>query len=100
MLLDAAAQTGDVRQDPAPFVLQKALSDFFVEYELIFHVDEPAKRVLILSELHTHIQDAFNEEGVQIMSPHFESQPNERVFVPKSQWFPKSKGAASAQERR
>jgi hypothetical protein len=27
--------------------------------------------------------------GVQIMSPAFESQPEQRVVVPKSQWFPK-----------
>jgi small-conductance mechanosensitive channel len=90
MLLHAAEQTAGIRKDPAPRVLQKTLSDFYVEYELVFHVDEPSKRVTMLSELHTHIQDQFNEEGVQIMSPHFEGQPNEKVFVPKSQWFPKS----------
>jgi small-conductance mechanosensitive channel len=89
MLLQAAAETDGVRQDPPPRVIQRALSDFHVEYELIFNVDDPAKRLAILSELHTHIQDNFNEEGVQIMTPHYESQPNERVFVPKSQWFPK-----------
>jgi hypothetical protein len=35
-----------------------------------------------------HIQDAFNEAGVQIMAPAFESQPEQKVIVPKSQWFP------------
>ena len=89
MLLDAASETDGIRKDPVPRVLQRALSDFFVEYELIFNVDDPAKRLLILSELHTHIQDHFNEESVQMMTPHYESQPHERVFVPKSQWFPK-----------
>jgi small-conductance mechanosensitive channel len=97
MLLQAASQTEGVRSDPVPFVLQKALSDFFVEYELIFNVDNPARRGLILSEVHTHIQDAFNEAGVQIMSPHFESQPNEKVFVPRSQWFQKSMTEAATQ---
>ena len=79
---------------------QKALSDFFVEYELVFNVNEPSKRVTILSELHTYIQDLFNEEGVQIMSPHYEGQPNERVVVPKSQWFPKSVEASAGKDRR
>ena len=88
MLLRAAEQTAGVRKDPAPRVWQKALSDFYVEYELVVNLDKPEERVPVLSELHTHIQDAFNENGVQIMSPHYESQPGEKVFVPKSQWFP------------
>jgi small-conductance mechanosensitive channel len=81
-------------------VHQNALSDFFVEYELLFNIDNPADRVPILSELHTRIQDVFNEEGVQIMSPHFESQPGERVFVPKSKWFPKSAPVSAVNDRR
>jgi len=87
MLLHAAEQTTGVRKDPAPRVWQKALADFFVEYELVVSLDDPEQRVSILSELHMHIQDAFNEQGVQIMSPHFEGQPHEPVFVPKSKWF-------------
>jgi small-conductance mechanosensitive channel len=87
MLLYAADQTSGVRKEPAPRVWQTALSDFYVEYELVVNLDHPEERVPVLSELHMHIQDAFNEQGVQIMSPHFETQPNEKVFVPKSQWF-------------
>ena len=89
MLLKAAAETTGVRKDPAPRVWQKALSDFYVEYELVFNLDHPQERTPILSELHKHIQDAFNEQGVQIMSPHFLSQPDDKVYVPKSQWFTK-----------
>jgi small-conductance mechanosensitive channel len=100
MLLRAAEQTSAVRRNPAPRVHQKALSDFFVEYELIFNIDDPAERVSILSELHTRIQDVFNEEGVQIMSPHFESQPSEKIFVPKSAWFPKPTQASAVKDRR
>jgi small-conductance mechanosensitive channel len=95
MLLHAADQTTGVRKDPAPRVWQKALSDFYVEYELVFNLDHPEERVAILSELHKHIQDAFNEQGVQIMSPHFEMQPGEKVYVPKSQWFAKSTSASA-----
>ena len=82
MLLSAAERTDGVRKDPAPRVWQKALSDFYVEYELLVNLDHPEDRLPILSELHMHIQDAFNEQGVQIMSPHFEGQPNEKVVVP------------------
>ncbi|HJX91042.1 MAG TPA: hypothetical protein VJ372_11130, partial [Pyrinomonadaceae bacterium] len=58
---------------------------------------EPHERVPILSELHMHIQDAFNEHGVQIMSPHFETQPREKVFVPRSQWFSTSTDSGKRQ---
>jgi small-conductance mechanosensitive channel len=88
MLLKAAHQTTGVRKDPAPRVWQKALSDFYVEYELVVSLDQPQERVPILSELHGHIQDRFNEQGVQIMSPAFESQPEQKVFVPRELWFP------------
>jgi small-conductance mechanosensitive channel len=87
LLLQAAARTTGVRKEPAPRVLQKALSDFYIQYDLIINIDRPEERSPILSELHTHILDAFNEHSVQIMSPHFESQPHEKVFVPRSQWF-------------
>jgi small-conductance mechanosensitive channel len=86
MLLLAAEQTNGIRKEPKPFVLQRSLSDFYVEYELRFHVQRPEERIFVLSELHGHIQDAFNESGVQIMSPHFEAQPEGRVLVPRSQW--------------
>lgn len=89
LLLAAASRTNGVRTEPTPRVWQKALSNFYVEYELVVNLDHPEERLPILSELHMHIQDAFNEAGVQIMSPAFESQPEKKVFVPKSQWFPK-----------
>jgi small-conductance mechanosensitive channel len=94
LLLQAADQTAGLRKDPAPRVWQKALSDFYVEYELVVNLDHPEERVQILSELHSHIQDVFNEQGVQIMSPAFESQPEEKIVVPKSKWFPKPAGVS------
>ncbi|TDN62743.1 mechanosensitive ion channel domain-containing protein [Paraburkholderia sp. BL10I2N1] len=88
MLTIAAGRTRHLLGEPAPFVLQRALSDFYVEYELYASMENPAQRPLILSELHGHILDVFNEYGVQIMSPHFEEQPDANVVVPKSGWFP------------
>lgn len=87
MLLLAAARTDGVRQEPSPFVHQKALGDWYVEYDLNFHVDNPARRPELLSALHRNIQDAFNEFGVQIMSPHFIAQPDKAVLSPKEQWY-------------
>ena len=87
LLLRAAGKTSGVRNELAPRVWQRALSNFYVEYELVLNLDHPEERIAILSELHTHIQDAFNEAGIQIMVPAFESQPEKKLIVPKSEWF-------------
>ena len=86
LLLLAAGRTEAVRRTPPPRVIQAALGDFYVEYLLIVALDHPEQQKLVLSTLHGHIQDVFNEYGVQIMSPHFEGQPAEKVVVPKPAW--------------
>lgn len=86
LLLLGATRTQGVRTDPPPKVLQRELSDFYVQYHLMVHLREEKNRAEVMSELHAQIQDAFNEFGTQIMSPHFESQPERKVFVPKPQW--------------
>jgi small-conductance mechanosensitive channel len=86
LLLLAAERTAGVRKQPRPRVMQKALSDFYVEYVLLVHIDRAEDRLPVLSELHAQIQDAFNEFGVQIMSPHFEKQPKNTVTVPPANW--------------
>jgi len=87
MLELAAERTDGLRKDPKPFVVQKALSDFYVEYDLNAFLVRPELRVLTLSALHAHIQDLFNEHGVQIMSPHYEADPDSTVVVPKAHWY-------------
>jgi small-conductance mechanosensitive channel len=87
LLLGAASETTGIRKEPGPFVLQRSLSDFYVEYQLVARIEgDPTDRPRILSELHARIQDAFNEAGVQIMSPHFVLQPDKPVVVPRDQW--------------
>jgi small-conductance mechanosensitive channel len=86
LLVRAARRTPGVRPEPPPRVLQRALSDFAVEYELHVSLDRPEQRRVVLSDLHAQILDAFNEFGVQILSPHFEAQPGEKVVVPPSRW--------------
>ena len=86
MLLAAAGRVPRILATPAPFIVQRALSDFYVEYDLRCAIADTKTRFAVLSELHAEIQDEFNTHGVQIMSPHFEGQPVQPVVVPKANW--------------
>jgi len=87
MLLLAAERTAGLLREPQPFVLQTSLDDFYVSYELNAYTDRPLEMATIYSDLHKNIQDAFNEFNVQIMSPHYESDPSQIKIVPKEQWY-------------
>jgi len=69
-------------------VRQTALSDFYVEYRLVAQTTAASahQRADVLNRLHSTIQDVFNENGVQIMSPHYMLDPPEPQVVPKSRW--------------
>jgi small-conductance mechanosensitive channel len=71
LLIEAARKTPCILVEPKPFVLQTALNDFYVTYELNAHTDDPQQMVNTYSALHRNIQDTFNEAGVEIMSPHY-----------------------------
>ena len=88
MLLQAASHTPGLMADPAPYVVQTALSDWYVEYRLVCYAgpESPAKRARVLGNLHANIQDAFNEYGVQIMSPHYMADKDHPVVVAKENW--------------
>jgi len=88
LLLMAAEKTDGVLREPAPFVLQKSLDDFYITYELNAYTNEPQRMSRTYSDLHQNIQDAFNEYGVQIMSPNYEADRDKPTFVPKDQWYP------------
>ncbi len=87
LLLLAAERTPGLRPTPKPIVLQAALCDFYVQYTLLVPLENPARRMPTLTDLHANIQDAFNEFGVQIMSPNYEADPEGRKIVPKDRWF-------------
>jgi small-conductance mechanosensitive channel len=88
MLLRAAERTEHLAHDPAPRVLQTALEDFYVRYQLNCCAETAHSRIEVLARLHANIQDVFNENGVQIMSPNFRAQPDQPVLVPKERWEP------------
>ena len=86
LLLEAARRTPDVQSTPAPFVAQASLSDFYVQYVLRARIADVQRRLIVRSTLHANIQDAFNEAGVQIMSPNYEADPEAPKIVPKARW--------------
>jgi len=87
MLLMAAGQVEGICKAPEPYVFQRALTDFYTEYELYALVELPMERLAVLSALHGKIQDVFNTYGVQIMSPQYYEQPPQPLIVPKEKWF-------------
>jgi len=93
LLTDSAAQTGEILSEPAPRVIQTALSDWYPEYTLISYIKNPQQRTAVISELNGHIQDAFNDAEVAIMSPHYNSDTPEPLVIPRNRWFPKVPGA-------
>ena len=95
LLLDAAAATEHVRKDPKPFVLQTALNDFYVAYELNAYTDVPREMQYIYSDLHQNIQDKFNEAGVEICSPHFSALRDGNTIAMPEQYLSKDYVAPS-----
>jgi small-conductance mechanosensitive channel len=87
LLLEAAGRTSGVKKDPAPFVLQQELQQVQIAYQLNAYTDQPERMMRTYSELHKNIQDAFNEYGVQIMTPFYEGDKSEPLVVPKDKWY-------------
>lgn len=69
MLIEAALRTPGILHEPYPFVLETGLNDWYPVYQINAYTREAQKMALIYSELFQNIQDRFNEEGVEIMSP-------------------------------
>ncbi|MCX6247387.1 MAG: mechanosensitive ion channel family protein [Bacteroidetes bacterium] len=86
MLKEAAGRTEGLLKQPPPFVLQKALGDFAVNYELNVYCDNASAMLIQYTGLHQNILDVFNENNVQIMTPAYMGDPETPKVVPKDQW--------------
>lgn len=71
LLIEAALNTPGAVDDPRPFVLSTSLSDWYPVYQVNAYIKEADRLAQIYSDLHQNIQDRFNAEGVEIMSPHY-----------------------------
>jgi small-conductance mechanosensitive channel len=87
MLLEAAGRTADLLREPPPFVLLKALGDFCITYEINAYCADASAMIQVFKELHRNILDIFNEYGVQIMTPAYEGDPDQRKVVPRENWY-------------
>jgi small-conductance mechanosensitive channel len=87
LLIAAAERTPGVLREPAPFVLQTGLGDFYVSYELNAYTDRPGQMVETYADLHRNVLDSFNEFGVQITSPNYVLDPAQAKVVPREQWY-------------
>lgn len=87
VLKEAALATEHILEDPKPFVLQTSLDDFYVSYELNAFTNQPNKMALIYSGLHQNIQDKCNENGIEILSAHYQAnRPGSESTIPKEYW--------------
>lgn len=98
MLLLAAERTTGLSTNKQPFVQQTLLGDYAVTYELNVYCDQVDRIIDLYSQLHRNIQDVFNEYGVQIMTPSYESDTPDAKIVPKEKWFSPPAKAPAADE--
>ncbi len=89
LLLAAALKTNHIKKDPSPFVLQTSLDDFYVSYQINAYTENSGQASRIYSDLHANIQDAFNEAGVEIMSPHYRAARDGNLSTMPPEYLPK-----------
>ena len=83
LLLSAAETTAGIASEPEPFVLQTALNDYHISYELTACVEDVNRYRETLSALLGSIQDAFGQAKVEILSPMYNAvRDGNRSTVP------------------
>lgn len=88
-LIEAASRTELILKDPAPFVLQTSLDDFYVSYQINGYTRDPNKQAIIYSNLHQNIQDVCNERNIEILSPHYRAARDGNMTTIPESYLPK-----------
>jgi small-conductance mechanosensitive channel len=73
LLIEAALKTPHIHHKPAPFVLQTALNDFSISYQINAYTKDAGKMPLIYSELYKNILELFRDAGIELMTPHYQA---------------------------
>jgi small-conductance mechanosensitive channel len=82
-----ASRTPGIDSSVEPFVYTLSLNQFDITHELNVVLAPGASYWETKSLLNRNVLDAFNEYGVQIMTPAYEGDPEEIKVVPKARWF-------------
>ncbi len=69
LMCEGARRTKYILDEPAPRVLETKFGDYYVAYELRAWTDYPDVMQYTFADLHRNVLDAFNEAGVEIMTP-------------------------------
>ncbi|MGC5197209.1 mechanosensitive ion channel family protein, partial [Aphanothece microscopica] len=76
LMLEAARSVKTISDELDPFVLQTALNDFHISYELNAYLRDSTTYRETLSQLHAALQDCFARAGVEILSPGYHAMRN------------------------
>lgn len=71
LLLEVASRTENLSKKQRPFILQNALDEFNVDYQLNVYTKEAAKMNGIYSDLRKNMQEVFKDAGISLVSPHY-----------------------------
>lgn len=88
VLIKAALRTELIEPEPSPFVLQTSLEDFYGAYQINAYTKHASKQAIIYSNLHQNIQDACNEAGIEIMSPHYRAARDGSMTTIPAEYLP------------
>ena len=69
LLLAAAENTDYILKDPAPFVLETALTSTHPIYQINVYTEDADKQAGITSQLFENIRDQFDQAGIEIEVP-------------------------------
>lgn len=76
LLLEVARRTENLSKKQKPFILQNALGDFYVEYQLNVYIKDANLMSKVYSDLRQNAQDVFAEAGIELLSPHYRVNRN------------------------
>ena len=65
---------------------EQELRSFDVDYQINVYCESPNSMSSLYAALHRNILDVFNEHGVQIMTPAYESDPADAKIVARDRW--------------
>lgn len=88
LLIAAARDTKLILAEPAPYVLQTSLDDFYASYQINATTRASRQQASIYSELHQNIQDHFHAAGVEILSPHYAAVRNGQAIAMPAESLP------------